>query len=185
MLGGLALEAALEAGDLKCYRNDVRIPASELEIGPNSIDVTLGGLFYQMDRRFGTIDTHNDLQEGLYYGFEADMLIIQPGELYLAHTQERFEIDGCFAPMLEGRSTLARLGLCVHQTAGFGDHGFSGAFTLELTVSGPNPIMLRKGDRVAQVFWQSVVMPKTYKGVYSLEDHYNKPVTPVTGITRM
>lgn len=61
----------------------------------------------------------------------ADGLILQPGKLYLGRTFERTSTNN-FVPMLEGRSSIGRLGLFIHVTAGFGDVGFSGYWTLEI-----------------------------------------------------
>lgn len=58
-------------------------------------------------------------------------LVIEPGRLYLGRTLEYTKTDK-FVPMLEGRSSVGRLGLYIHVTAGFGDVGFSGYWTLEI-----------------------------------------------------
>ena len=58
-------------------------------------------------------------------------LVPEPGKLYLGRTYEKTKTD-VFVPMLEGRSSIGRLGLCIHVTAGFGDVGFSGYWTLEI-----------------------------------------------------
>ena len=58
-------------------------------------------------------------------------LILEPGKLYLGRTVEYTKTDK-FVPMLEGRSSIGRLGLFIHVTAGFGDIGFSGFWTLEI-----------------------------------------------------
>jgi len=63
-------------------------------------------------------------------------LMILPGMLYLGRTVERTRIDG-FAPQIEGRSSIARLGIDVHKTAGWGDNGFDNFWTLEITATIP------------------------------------------------
>lgn len=62
--------------------------------------------------------------------------ILMPGQLYLGRTMERTRIDG-FAPQIEGRSSIARLGIDVHKTAGWGDNGFDNFWTLEITATIP------------------------------------------------
>jgi dCTP deaminase len=62
--------------------------------------------------------------------------ILMPSQLYLGRTMERTRIDG-FAPQIEGRSSIARLGIDVHKTAGWGDNGFDNYWTLEITATIP------------------------------------------------
>jgi dCTP deaminase len=81
--------------------------------------------------------------------------IIQPGHLYLAAIEETIG-SNTHAPMIEGRSSVARHGLAVHITAGFGDVGWFGQFVLELANMAPHPILLRPGDRIAQVSFERV-----------------------------
>ena len=75
---------------------------------------------------------------------------LRPGELYLATTKEVVgtKPDSGVVPMLHGRSSTGRLGISVHVTAGFGDVGFVGQWTLEITVV--KPTLLRPGMRIAQ-----------------------------------
>ena len=63
-------------------------------------------------------------------------LELEPGKLYLGRTLERTRTEG-FVPMLEGRSSIGRLGMFVHVSAGFGDVGFDGFWTLEILVTHP------------------------------------------------
>lgn len=89
-----------------------------------------------------------------------------------------------FAPQYEGRSTMGRLGVCSHATAGYGDYGFSGAFTLELFTVAMFPIILRPGMRIGQISLEAVLEPGLYKGAYSGTDHYDGPVPPKLGKDR-
>ena len=86
-----------------------------------------------------------------------------------------------FAPMYEGRSSCGRLGLASHITAGFGDYGFSGAFTLELYNHLRWPIKLYAGMRIGQVAFEEVCGPKRYAGAYSGTNHNAGPVPPKLG----
>lgn len=81
-------------------------------------------------------------------------LVLEPGRLYLGRTQERTETQG-FVPMLEGRSSIGRLGLFVHVTAGFGDVGFKGYWTLEMFAI--HPVRIYAGVQVCQIFYHQVV----------------------------
>jgi dCTP deaminase len=80
-------------------------------------------------------------------------LLLEPHRLYLGRTAEYTETDG-FVPMLEGRSSVGRLGLFVHITAGFGDVGFHGYWTLEIFCV--QPIRIYAGVQICQIFYHSI-----------------------------
>lgn len=80
-------------------------------------------------------------------------LVLQPGHLYLAKTMEYTETHR-HVPMLVGRSSIGRLGIFVHVTAGFGDIGFCGNWTLELTCV--EPVRVYPGMELCQIFYQTV-----------------------------
>jgi len=77
-------------------------------------------------------------------------LILQPGRLYLAKTREFTETNG-LVPVLYGRSSVGRLGLFVHVTAGFGDTGFAGNWTLELVAV--QPLRVYAGMKICQIVY--------------------------------
>lgn len=83
-------------------------------------------------------------------------LILDPQRLYLGRTVERTETH-TFVPMLEGRSSIGRLGLFVHITAGFGDVGFCGFWTLEMFCV--QPIRIYAGVEIAQIFYHTLDGP--------------------------
>jgi dCTP deaminase len=80
-------------------------------------------------------------------------LVLEPGRLYLGRTVEYTETEG-FVPMIEGRSSIGRLGMCIHVTAGFGDVGFKGFWTLEIFVL--QPIRIYAGVSVCQIYYHTV-----------------------------
>ena len=80
-------------------------------------------------------------------------LLLEPGKLYLGRTVE-YTITQNLVPMLEGRSSVGRLGLYVHVTAGFGDTGFSGFWTLEMHCV--QPIRIYAGVEICQIFYHTV-----------------------------
>lgn len=80
-------------------------------------------------------------------------LLLEPGRLYLGRTLEYTETRN-LVPMLEGRSSIGRLGLYVHVTAGFGDVGFKGFWTLEMHCV--HPIRVYAGVQICQVFYHTV-----------------------------
>lgn len=80
-------------------------------------------------------------------------LILQPGKLYLGRTLEYTKtLD--LVPMLEGRSSIGRLGLFIHITAGFGDVGFVGFWTLEMFCV--QPIRVYPGVEICQIFYHTI-----------------------------
>lgn len=80
-------------------------------------------------------------------------LLLQPGTLYLGRTTEYTRTDG-FVPMLEGRSSVGRLGMCIHATAGFGDVGFAGYWTLEIFVV--QPLIIYPGVEICQIYYHTL-----------------------------
>lgn len=80
-------------------------------------------------------------------------LVLQPNQLYLGRTIEHTETHN-YVPMLEGRSSIGRLGLFVHVTAGFGDVGFCGYWTLEMFAV--QPVRIYPGVQVCQIFYHTI-----------------------------
>ena len=80
-------------------------------------------------------------------------LLLQPGRLYLGRTLEYTETKK-FVPMLEGRSSIGRLGLCIHVTAGFGDVGFAGYWTLEIQCV--QPIRIYPFVEICQIYYHAI-----------------------------
>ncbi len=80
-------------------------------------------------------------------------LQLDPGRLYLGRTLERTRTD-TLVPMLEGRSSIGRLGMFVHVTAGFGDVGFNGYWTLEIFVV--QPLIIYPGVEVCQIYFHHI-----------------------------
>ena len=83
----------------------------------------------------------------------AEGYVLNPGQLYLGRTYERTETHN-LVPMLEGRSSIGRLGLFVHVTAGFGDVGFCGYWTLEMFAA--QPIRIYSGVPICQIFYHTL-----------------------------
>lgn len=126
-------------------------PFNREQLGSNSYDLTLGKdlLIYtgsQLDA------AKNNPIERFEIGKEGTVLV--PGELYLGVTRER-TYSKVAVPMLEGKSSIGRLGIAVHITAGFGDVGFDGHWTLEITVA--KAIRIYAGMPIAQVAFHSVL----------------------------
>ena len=80
-------------------------------------------------------------------------LILQPGRLYLGRTYEKTATNS-YVPMLEGRSSIGRLGLHIHVTAGFGDVGFSGFWTLEIQCV--HPVKIYPMVEICQIYYHTI-----------------------------
>lgn len=80
-------------------------------------------------------------------------LVLYPSELYLGRTVEHTRTDG-YVPMLEGRSSVGRLGISVHITAGFGDVGFIGYWTLEIHVV--KPVKIYPNIEICQIYYHTI-----------------------------
>lgn len=99
--------------------------------------------------------------------------VLDPGRLYLGRTHERTETHN-LVPMLEGRSSIGRLGLFVHITAGFGDVGFCGYWTLEMFAV--QPIRIYPGVEICQIFYHKV--EGDIREYASTKYQHNKDIQP-------
>ena len=127
-------------------------PLAEDAIQPSSVDVRLGSRFRVFaNHRYPTIDVRQD-QPDLTDLVDAggEPFVLHPGEFVLGSTVERITLPSDVVARLEGKSSLARLGLVIHSTAGFIDAGFDGDVTLELSNVATLPILLYPGMKVAQ-----------------------------------
>lgn len=134
-------------------------------IQPSSIDVRLGRDFQVMDGSFHTFIDPAQHQPELFEKVEVadgDVFTLRPGEFALAATYERVAIPNDLAGRLEGKSSLGRLGLTVHTTAGFIDPGFEGQITLELVNLARWPIKLYPGMKIGQLCLMQMSSPVRY-----------------------
>jgi dCTP deaminase len=137
-------------------------PYDRAQLNPNSYDLTLAPnlMTYEESELDVRVKPTPDVTQ-----ISADGFVLQPGELYLGVSIEYTETHG-MVPMINGKSSLARLGVSVHQTGGFGDIGFCGNWTLEITVVKPTRIFA--GMRFAQLCWfyPDGLIGKLYNGKY-------------------
>jgi len=125
---------------------------NEKSLGSNSYDLSLSEHLLIYDEETLDCRRENAIKR---FTIPPGGLVLQPGELYLGSTVEK-TTSRYHVPSIEGKSSIGRLGLSVHVTAGFGDLGFSGHWTLEMTVVKPLRIYARMP--VAQVMF---VLPLT------------------------
>ncbi len=135
-------------------------PFDRKALGTNSYDVHLGKYLAVYKDRVLDAKQHNQIEE-IEIGPEG--FVIQPGVLYLGVTEEYTETHNA-VPFLEGKSSVGRLGIDIHATAGKGDVGFCNTWTLE--ISCVMPVRIYAGMPVGQLI---------YFGVDgSIENYYNK-----------
>ena len=123
-------------------------------VQPSSIDVRLDRLFRVFNNHLYTHIDPAQRQDDLTTLVEVEdgePFVLHPGEFVLASTLEVITLGDQLAGRLEGKSSLGRLGLLIHSTAGFIDPGFSGHVTLELSNVATLPIRLWPGMRVGQL----------------------------------
>ena len=131
-------------------------------IQPSSIDVRLSNLFRVFrNHTAGIIDVkvdQTDLTE-LVEVPEDSVFMLRPGEFVLGSTLERVGVPNDLVARIEGKSSLGRLGLLIHSTAGFIDAGFDGHITLELSNVANLPITIYPGMKIGQVSFMTMTTP--------------------------
>ena len=141
--------------------------AEELFLSPASLDFRLGPhlLSLAVDHTINT-KSFDDLPWEKHTIDEGSGFVLQPNVLYLGSTVEELNLPANVAVRADGKSTIGRLGLMVHVTAGFVDPGFKGSITLEMISN--NPIIVHRGMRIGQFTFQSVSgeSREVYKGRY-------------------
>lgn len=130
---------------------DIEIePFDESLLNPNSYNLRLHDKLLVYDTPVLDMKKPNKTREVL---IPEDGFLLERGTLYLGRTIERTRTEN-LVPMLEGRSSIGRLGLFVHITAGFGDVGFNGYWTLEMLCV--QPIRIYPGIQICQIFYHTI-----------------------------
>ena len=143
-------------------------------IGPSSYDIRLGKFFKVYKHAhiavldptdaesFKNVTETVEIEDGKPF-------IVQPGEFVLGVTMERVKLPEHLVARVEGRSSLGRLGIIIHSTAGFIDPGFEGTVTLEITNINRMPVALYPGMRIGQLAFETMTS--------AAEIPYNKKTT--------
>ncbi len=148
LLSDRDIRKAIDSGDLGIDPYDPEL------VQPSSIDVRMDRYFRVFNNsKYTHIDPKQNQDEltSLVEVEDGDAFVLHPGEFVLASTLEKFTLPAHLAGRLEGKSSLGRLGLLTHSTAGFIDPGFSGYITLELSNVANLPITLWPGMKVGQL----------------------------------
>jgi dCTP deaminase len=136
----------------------------EKQIQPSSVDLRIGNEFksFKIIRK-PFIDPKDKIDLDTYMESvrieEEGSFIIHPNEFALATTYETVKIPNDLVARVEGRSSMGRLGITMHVTAGYIDPGFEGKITLEISNIGKMPVALYPGQRVCQIVFETMTSP--------------------------
>lgn len=156
---------------------------SPLHIHASSMDLRLGNSFKLYEHsKFAILDPKSpetfagrtrliDIPNG-------ESFIVQPGEFVLGVTMEKITVPDDLVVRVEGRSSLGRLGIIIHSTAGFVDPGFSGTITLEISNLNRMPVALYPGMRVCQLAFEQMSSPAEMPYNKKPGSKYNEQVLP-------
>lgn len=125
-------------------------PFDPRRLNPNSYNLTLHNELLVYENRLLDMKMENPVEQ---LTIPEEGLVLQPDRLYLGRTQEFTRTEN-FVPMLEGRSSVGRLGLFIHVTAGFGDVGFAGYWTLEMFCI--HPIVIYPNVEICQIYYHTI-----------------------------
>ena len=125
-------------------------PFDEKRINPNSYNLSLAGELLVYDNHVLDMKEPNPVSRII---IPEDGLLLEPNRLYLGRTNE-YTSTSRYVPMLEGRSSTGRLGLFIHVTAGFGDIGFSGYWTLEIFCV--QPVRIYPNVEICQIYYHDI-----------------------------
>jgi dCTP deaminase len=157
-------------------------PYEEELLQPSSVDVRVDRLFRVFrNSRYPFIDVKQEMEEltELVQVDSEEAFILHPGEFVLGSTLERITLPDDLVARLEGKSSLGRLGLLIHSTAGFIDPGWDGHVTLELSNVANLPITIYYGMKIGQLsFVQLTEAAESPYGTGELGSKYQGQVGP-------
>lgn len=173
MLSDLDIRRAIVAGALAID------PFSETHLQPASYDLTLDRHLLVPDPGVTEVDLAQ-VPPGHMSPLTVDNsgVVIEPGEFLLACTRESVHVGPGYLGRVEGKSSLGRLGLIVHITAGFIDPGFTGQITLEIVNLARWDIVLYPGQKIAQIAFSALQTP-AHRPYGSAGNHYQGQRGPV------
>jgi len=150
----------LEAGELVIEPLD----DPDLQVQPASVDLRLGREFLEFQRA-NISCIHPDSEQEVEEYVEERVVprdgeyVLHPGDFVLGTTRERVEIPADLIAHVQGRSSMGRLAIVIHATAGIVDPGYRGQITLELSNLGTAPVALTPGMRISQVIFTELTSP--------------------------
>jgi dCTP deaminase len=169
--------------------NIVIEPFNEKQLGTNSYDVRLGEFYYKptnktiflsngsyMGRDYVDFTDEDQVKQfwiGPYVVNEGDILLLEPGETILAHTEEAIGGRNCVTTSMRSRSSIVRCGLSIAKCGGLGDVGYVSRWTMEISNHNKVKVALRRNMRVGQIeFYQVEQVSDQYAGKYGSLDNW-------------
>lgn len=161
------IRRAIETGRVRIEEQGdttVSIPKDQVfqHVHASSMDLRLGSTFKLYEHsKFTSLDPKNPetFKMRTIQVPEGESFIVQPGEFALGVTREKISLPSDLVARVEGRSSLGRLGIVIHSTAGFVDPGFSGTITLEISNLNRLPVALYPGMRICQIAFEQMTSP--------------------------
>lgn len=180
LLSDQDIKAKLEAGDIKIDP----LPNLDICLGTVSLDLHLDNEFLvyrNTSRPFIDVNDPESFQNLTEMVVKADTeaFVIHPGQFVLGSTMETIGLPDDLAGRLEGKSSLGRLGIVIHSTAGKIDPGFDGRITLEISNIGTMPIMLYPNMRICQLLFEALSSPTTTSYVRRKDSKYKVQNSPL------
>lgn len=144
-------------------------PFHKNQLNPNSYNLTLADELLVYENSMLNVKRNNPVKS---LRIPPKGFLLWPGKLYLGRTREYTKTRN-YVPMIEGRSSIGRLGLFVHITAGFGDVGFEGYWTLEMFCV--QPVKTYAGIEICQIYYHTL---RGEHSLYKSKYHQNSGVQP-------
>lgn len=170
------IKEAIKSGDVKIT------PFDEKMIQPSSIDFHISNKFRVFENHKYSIIDPREKQEDLTRLVEVDKderFVLHPGQFVLSSSEEYLELNDSIVCRVEGKSSLGRLGLIIHATAGFVDPGWAGTITLELSNVSNLPIALYPGMKIGQFSFMRLCSPcEAPYGARKLNSKYKGQIDP-------
>lgn len=177
MLSDADIREAMASGDIAITNPDGSGP-SDSDIQPASVDLHVGDEFAMFATRGEQVQIKPEGIDRVPQMLKARQqnALLPPGQFLLVTTRERVRLSSVIAAKVEGRSSIGRLGLMVHVTAGFVDPGFDGQLTLELYNCSPHTIVLHEGASICQLAFIRTRSPSAMPYGYGRPSKYQGQV---------
>lgn len=171
-------------------------PFNPAAVQPASYDLKLGNKFWRFKQPNSSafndyhdvsqiIDPLRSVADMMRSVHAEEFIDIKPQEMLLGVTAEKITLGDRVVARVEGKSSLGRIGLSVHITAGFIDPGFSGYITLEMYNCAPYPIRLRPGMWIGQLAFQSTITPCDVPYGTARDSRYTDQLSPEPVVSRI
>lgn len=172
------IKEALKKGDISIEP----LLDPEIQIQPSSVDLRLGNefrIFKYVEMPYVDPQKKNNIEITEVKSIkDNERFIVHPGDFLLGTTLEYIKVPNNIVGRLEGRSSMGRLGLIIHSTAGYIDPGFEGKITLEISNLGKMPVALYPKMRICQIVFEKMTSPAERPYGINRDSKYQKQTHP-------